>query len=244
MLFGAAKFNNEKGTVSNYAHIYSSIMKKAFRNSFLVVSSIATGMLTLLAQPANALVFNFSFTNEDGNIGTVGPDPTGAVVSGFVEFDSFATFADIANQSGVAADNVQITSVTGFTATTAPLFGDGGIELGVDFAGNFNVNSFSFDGSGDVSVADLRFSVQDGLGNFESLFLRDTFALLSNNDPSNPPISRINDANSSTLVFTQDSASAAVPFGFSPTLGLFLVGSLVTGKSYLKRRQARSLTEK
>ncbi len=53
----------------------------------------------------------------------------------------------------------------------------------------------------------------------------------------------ISDSFSNTLQFTQQ-ASTSVPFEFSPTTGLFLVGGIFGLKRYVKHRQANKLAGK
>ena len=97
------------------------------KSCFLAAAS-TVGMLAL-TQPASAVIFDFTFTNENGLFGT-----NTDVVEGFVEFND----ADVAIGSG-AAIAIEITRVTengvDLTDTSIPFFGDGAIELDTDFIG-------------------------------------------------------------------------------------------------------------
>lgn len=207
--------------------------------TFLAAVASTAGILTL-AQPASAVIYDWQFTNEDGNFGN-----STDVVAGFVEFDA-TSYSDLANRQQEPAINLQITSVTGLSATSSPFFGDGGIELNTNLVSGAFRNEFGFDGAGEVSGFSFGRNVDNrgfggsGLENFriwEVGFMDSGSFLINFGDEFGEIDARITDNNSSSTQFTQQ-ASASVPFEFSPTLGLFLVGGMFAGRSYVKRRNS------
>ena len=207
-----------------------------WRKSFWFASAtVAT--FSFWTQPASAIIFDWQFTNENGNVGS-----STDVVSGWVEFKDAEVFP---NATNVAATNLQITSVTGLPTGSDPFLGDGGLELNQNLLSSsqidiVNGNSVSFNSSGAIIRSDLDLRLLDDNSNTERLSLRlvesiETSFLNAQSPPSNPfPVYM--DLDSSTLTFTRQSAS--VPFEFSPTLGLLVVGGFWLGSRYLKHRQA------
>ncbi len=202
-----------------------------------ISSTIAFAILSLV-QPANALIFNWQFTNEDGDFGN-----STDVVAGFVEFNDADVFP---NATGVAAINLQITSVTGLNSTSSPFFGDGAIELNqnlIPFSAG-GANSFDFNSSSQIVPTSSSYVGGDNDGSrFEELILYDnnnTIGLTILRDFDFDRIENqsidLRDQDSSSLTFTQQ-ASASVPFEFSPTLGLLVVGGVFISSSYIKYRK-------
>ncbi len=222
-------------------------MKFICKKTAVVSSTIAFAILSL-AQPANAITFDWQFTNDDGNFG----NPTD-VVAGFVEFNDADVFP---NATNVAATNLQITSVTGLNSTSTPFFGDGLIELNqnlVSISGTdiSRTNSFDFDATSNIlinrntSLEGVDFHFQNstfpggGVEFAEVLTLTDYdgAAIRDVTVDGNVEELRVVDFDSSSLTFTQQ-ASTSIPFEFSPTLGLLVVGGVFVSSGYIKHRKA------
>lgn len=110
--------------------------------SFLAAAVSTVGILTL-SSPARAVIYDWQFTNENGNFGN--PE---VVVAGFVEFND----ADVTpNAEGVPAIDLQITSVTNLPNEN-PFFGDGGIELDTTIVPDYRRNGFAFDDREEVLI--------------------------------------------------------------------------------------------
>ncbi|MDJ0686876.1 MAG: hypothetical protein QNJ41_00040 [Xenococcaceae cyanobacterium MO_188.B32] len=189
----------------------------------LVKISVAFGIATTstfcFTQPAKALLINtFEFTDEDGiNGGAFG---TGSKVTGEIRFDSINP-GDSANN--LAADSVIINN-------------DPGLEdaLGTRAFGYFDSNLVSKPA---FQIFNNSFNIENGVIS-SSLFSYNNgfdFFVIDSSDlsqagtafggiQSDIPVF-IQDNDSSSLTF---SASAAVPFEFSPSFGFFLVGSVFT----------------
>lgn len=190
-----------------------------------------------LAQSANAVIFNWQFTNEDGSFG-ISTD----VVSGFVEFNDADVFP---NATGVVATNLQISSVTGLPTGSDPFLGDGGMELNENLllSGQLDVligNSVSFNASEEIISSNLDLRLLDDGGNRERLAVNlgaNSFFNARTGPGSFPSYS---DSDSDTLTFTQQ--SVPVPFEVNPTLGLLLVGG-VSGTGYFKRKHSKSISK-
>lgn len=217
--------------------------------SFLAAAISTAGILTL-SQPASAVVYNWQFTNENGNL-----DSPTDVVRGFVEFDD----ANVSpNATNVQATSFQITEVTDVNSSGSPgrFFGNGfGLELGVDFpiisvgpGADPARSSFSFDSNSEIVGSEL---FVDFIREREGGIFRDRerISLRKNAPPdlrsfinagtaqggSSIGSFSYQDNDSNTLTFS--SASASVPFEFSPTLGIVLAGGFFAGSRFLKRRQ-------
>ena len=205
--------------------------------SLLIAAASTAGILTL-STPASAVIFDWEFTNTNGSFTTTTP-ANQDIVRGFVEFND----ADVASGTASAID-LQITSVTNLPNGSDPFFGDGGIELNTNLAlsPSPSQNSFDFNGQGDITSYEFDLRTSDNNFVIEQLILRQSTNVrrIINTDEFSFT-NTISSSNSSTLTFQE--ASASVPFEFSPTLGLFLVGSIFAGRSYIKRRQALSLME-
>lgn len=196
-----------------------------------LISSIFSVGILVIAESASAVIYQWSFTNENGNVGN-----TSDTVSGFVEF-SATSFGNLADQMMLNAIDLQITEVTidGTPSTGTPFFGDGGVELNKNLVSNSDIfnfeNLWSFDSSSNISQ--VNFVSIDSVPN-------ETFELslssLSQLTTGNTPALSLNDSDSSSIIFDQQ-ASTPVPFELDATLGILVVGGIVTGSSLLKRRQ-------
>ena len=196
--------------------------------------------------PANAVTYNWEFINEDGNLGNFTD-----VVSGFVEFDA-TSFDDLKNQIFVPAIDFQITNVTGLTNMSAPLFGDGGIELNTNLVTddlNLIYNGFSFDENGDILknnfmtgflVTSRDFPTISGSTEFFGFGVSldnsniNTFLGFSNSDDEQFDYV---DIDSNTLKFEKVEVSVNE---FSPTWTLIIVGGIFTYQRFLKRISEKS----
>ena len=210
--------------------------------SLLIAAASTAGILTL-SNPASAIIYDWQFTNEDGAIGS----PTD-VISGFVEFNDADVFP---GATDVGAINLQLTNVPGFPDGSPPFDGDGGIELfenlldrnrdGVSSVSSIGTPNFGgdFDFDSNLMLSDYNIAlvITDDELRDEFLRLRSSGSSLLNLKG----VDRFEDSDSSSASFQE--ASASVPFEFSPTLGLFLAGSIFAGRSYIKRRQARTFIE-
>ena len=196
-------------------------MKKL--QSLVKVAALSVATVFALTQPAKAIIYSWEFTNEDGQQGSVTDK-----ISGTVEFAN-----PVFNGSASAID-VRVTEVT--SAIDLSFLSDSSeVEL------NQNVlltnpssesNTFNFGSSGEITSASFaQFGDQTlSLGGFsgssllnQSAGFTDTFA----------------DSDSSSLTFSQ----ASVPFEFSPTLGLFLMGGMFGMARYAKSRKANKLID-
>lgn len=208
-----------------------------------IISSLfaATATLStlLIAVPAKAIIYDWQFTNEDGNFGN-----STDIIKGEVEFNNADVFP---NATNVAATSLTITSIDNLTAPN-PFFGDGGIEL----FDNLVVpqpslqNRFYFNDDEDITRVDFVSILFSNNDREEQLQLDEPRGgsqarsiLLDRDNGTN----FFSDENSLTLQFTQQT-SASVPFEFSPTTGLFLVGGIFGLKRYVKHRQANKLAGK
>ncbi len=205
------------------------------KSCFLAAAS-TVGMLAL-AQPASAVIFDWTFTNEDGNIGNATD-----VVEGFVEFND----ADVAGGPfPVEAIAIEITRVTvngvELTETSSPFFGDGAIELDTDFIGLASVNSWTFSGGDTVTNVDFFTTVTNDTGGAGEFFQFDSSGnTLFRNDDSGSILQLI-DNGSPSLEFTL--RATAVPFEFSPGMGLVLAGGFLAGSRMLKQRKNNNFTK-
>ena len=204
-------------------------------NKIAGISSTIAFAILCLAQPANALIFNWQFTNEDGTFGS----PTD-IVAGEVEFDDADVFS---GATGVAATRFEITSVTGLNSSSAPLFGDGAIELNTNLITDPGIlvlrNNFDFDENG---FEDFEFAAGGDLISEEIQIYYEILeggAIISGTSflKDDLNLDDYEDIDSSTLSFSQQ-GSASVPFEFSPTLGLLLVGGVFVSSGYIKHRKA------
>ena len=199
--------------------------------SFLFAAASTLGVLTL-AHPASAITYSFEVGNDDGTFGD-----GSEVASFFIEFDPATV---VPNATNVAATNVQVTGITNLS-TPNPFFGDGGLELNQNLVPLAAFNSFSFGATTDniFGFNFLASSVDTG-GNTEEF---DTlgngsfvFQFLSEGDGfSTDGRNGIVDVD-----FTPATAivpSTAVPFEFSPGMGLVLAGGFMAGSRLLKQRQ-------
>lgn len=214
---------------------------KNFFKLFRLITTVSlsfSAFFLIVQNSANAIVFDWQFNGEGGNSNV---NLTGTV-SGTVEFQD-SSF--IANQT-VSATNLMITNAGDITGS--PFFGSGYTELNTNlvslsgsaykYTNSFTVNS-SANGFDNLDFDMLivlagtrieRFAlstVQAG-GNAERSFLH-------NYVYSTGTSTSFNDSDSSTLSFTPQVITAAVPFEFSPTLGLLLVGS-ISSISYFRRK--------
>ena len=199
-------------------------------------AATATLSTLLTALPAKAIIYDWQFTNEDGDFG----NPTD-IVKGFVEFNDADVFAGATN---VKAINFQINSVTELNETSAPFFGDGGIEINSNLLnlelGEY-INSFYFDAEEEIILngnnSSYRAFGRDNESGWEEFaFSPSVIYFLQQNQTS------FRDNDSSSLQFTRQSAS--VPFEFSPTTEFFLVSGIFGFKRYFKHRQANKLVNK
>ena len=214
-------------------------MKKLQSLGKIAALSVAT--VFALTQPAKAVLFNtFEFTDENG-YGAVGRVP-GETVTGTITFNGLNP-GDSA--TGVAADSVVVDSIPNWYNA----WGDAtdmqvGINLvpfinGENILGATEINSFNVN-NGTIATGESDFIAG----------LNDEALALAAYDPDSGVQSFISadnassaawDADSSSLSFSQTSAS--VPFEFSPTLGLFLVGGLFGISRYAKSRKAAKLID-
>ena len=206
-------------------------MNRFIRKSVLISSSLTVGILAL-TQPASAVIYNWQFTNVDGSAGS----PTD-IVQGTIEFSSFATFGDIAGEMGIAADDIQLTGITG--SPGLPFLGDDLVEIGPNLLTTTGLttvaNSFSFDGTGEIIDADVLICVLpmgSGCIEEELTFFTggNSFFRASGQDY----FDNFGTDGVSTLEFSGPS-TASVPFEFSPALGLLAVGGLFGGSRLRKR---------
>ena len=198
--------------------------------SLSVVSSTLLTTGILFTQPANAVIYNWSWTNDTGSIGQASD-----TISGFVEF-SAASFGDLAGLSDVQPINFQITSllINGVPLTGSPFLGNGDIELNSNLVGDPNLlvfpgfDGFDFDGSSNI-LSTSNFFRADLSNSDERFNLSNTF--FQTNDGG------FNDFESDfPPVYTQGT-STPVPFELDATLGILVVGSIVIGSRKLKRRR-------
>ena len=193
-----------------------------------------------LGQSASANTYDWTFTNQDG---------TGEFinyrVSGFVVFDNGIT---LSSQNNVSAVDLQITEITNdVNNITVPFFGDGGIELNTNLigGGTLSSNQFDFNASSEIIASQFVSEYIDNNSDTETLRL-DSGSLteLENLTPGlrgGGITVELSDNDADSLVFTGQAAS--VPFEFSPTWGIFLVGSVFGFARYQKYRQLNQLSQ-
>lgn len=207
-------------------------MKKL--QSLVKIAALSVATVFTLTLPAKAILVNtFEFTDEDG-LGS-GRVP-GETVTGTITFNSLNP-GDSA--TGVAADSVVVDSIPSWLDST---WGDAaGMDIGVNIAsltGTLdNDNTFNIS-NGVISDSDFFVAfVED-----EALELS-TFNQINGSVvwDRNPNFNYARDFDSSSLTFSE--ASASVPFEFSPTLGLFLVGGVFGISRYAKSRKAAKLID-
>ena len=205
---------------------------KQFKNILLGAATVFASFN--FAQPASAFVFNWQFTNEDGLYGN-----STDIVAGEVEFDDAQA---VPGASNVAATRFEITGVTGLTSTSAPLFGDGGIELDTNLVTSatdryVDRNIWFFDSDGDISYADFGVVSNNVTGSSEILRVRsigvNTESTLVALDDGGKAYA---DSDSSTVSFSQQTATS-VPFKSSPTFGLLIVGGVYASCRYIKHKK-------
>ncbi len=194
----------------------------------LLLLSLGIGTI-FFPTTANALTFNWQFTNENGNTGS----PTD-IIAGEVEFDDSQA---VPNATNVPAIRFEITSVTGLTSISAPFFGDEGIELNEDLVGAAFQNSFSFNASGGVDVTNARFRFSE----LDQGSVQERLALTNNMGQSfleefGGSSLEFRDSDSSTLSFTQQAATP-VPFEISPNLGLLILGGIFVSSRCIKHHK-------
>lgn len=191
----------------------------------LVAAASTLGMLTL-TQPAQALTFRFSFSNVSGT-------EVGGFVEGFIEYDPLLAVPDATN---VPAIDFQVTD----SNLTNYLAGNGGIEVGVNLISTFGAanNVTNFDGAG--AIDDFFLTVNTGTETIDFGRGAPTGFTLSSFATSDSFTNTIVDINSTTLVVTQ---ATAVPFEFSPGMGLVLAGGFLAGSRVLKQRKNNKLTK-
>ena len=163
----------------------------------LMVGGAIAGMVVIVASPANAIVFNFSFDNEEGAVN--------GTVEGTIELpDGDGTFS---------ATSISITSAPsglGYTLPVNPLL----LDL------QFN-NSFTVSGG---SITSSNYAAQT---NSSSLFTLGTGVGLGSqfsSNGTNASGSGVADLDSSTLVYS--SAPTAVPFDTPGGQAIATFGSL------------------
>ena len=220
-------------------------MKKL--QSLVKIAALSVATVFALTQPAKAVLFNtFEFTDENG-IGT-GRVP-GETVTGTITFDSLNP-GDSA--TGVAADSVVVDSIPSWSVSNN-LWNDSpdmslGVELtqfingeGADFnssipeTNTWNIINGTIISGEFLSIVNNQESV--ALASKETNIIR-SYVRDVNSGSGNE---LLYDNNSSSLTFSE--ASASVPFEFSPTLGLFLVGGLFSISRYAKSRKAAKLID-
>ena len=199
--------------------------------SFLFAAASTLGVLTL-AHPASAITYSFEVGNDDGTFGD-----GSEVASFFIEFDPATV---VPNATGVSATNVQVTGITNLS-TPNPFFGDGGLELNQNLVPFASINSFGFGASTDnIASFDFLANSADTGGNNEEFDTFGTtsfvFQFLSEGDGfSTDGRNGIVDVD-----FTPATAivpSTAVPFDFSPGMGLVLAWGFFASSRMLKQRQ-------
>ena len=166
--------------------------------SFLIAAASTAGILTL-SSPASAVIYNWQFTNEDGNFTTTDP-ANQDIVTGFVEFND----ADVQpNATDVQAIDLQITSVTNLPNGSDPFFGDGGIELNQNLATSplLQSNSFSFSSS-ETPISNFFLPISDNRTDRERFFLRSDRRSFVNNFSDRRGSDLLDDSDSSTLTFS------------------------------------------
>lgn len=190
------------------------------QKSFLFSCGVITTIL--LTQPAYAVIYDWQFDNENGF-----GDQT-QVVSGFLEFAA-TSFSDLAGNSNVSAIDFQINSVSNLPVDDQIFIGDGRIEFNTNLVGISDINQWNFDNSGNNTlpiITGLHFLIDDrstASPLAEGILIRESFSgVLTRESPRTEYL----DSDSSTLTFTQKTTSVSVPFEFSPTLGILVVGSL------------------
>lgn len=199
---------------------------------FREIAALSVATLFAITQPAKAVLVNtFSF-DDLGGFGT-GRVP-GGTVTGTITFNSLNP-GDSA--TGVAADSLVVDSIPSWIDST---WGDaGGMSTGINITSltgdDLNLNFFDVtNGTIDSSTFIVRYVDNEFIG------------LVSNNFSEigdfSPALSYVFDQNSTSLTFSGQ--SAAVPFEFSPTLGLLMLGGAFGVSRYAKRRKAASLIEK
>ena len=219
-------------------------MKKL--QSCVKIAAISVATVFSLTQPAKAVLFNtFTYDNDNGTT-------TGGSVTGSIGFNSLNP-GDSA--SGVAADSLTIDSVPSFLEAN---FDDAfGFQLGeniltspdlVNLSGNsWNINSGVVEvPTGNIFNANTNNSASTD--NYERVFFNNSSSfnnLVNANDDSFTGTESINYARDFTspnsLVFTPETSSASVPFEFSPTLGLLLMGGMFGISRYAKSRKVSKL---
>lgn len=206
------------------------------------ITALSVATVFALTQPAKAVLVNtFQFTDKDGS-GT-GRVP-GGIVTGTITFNSLNPGDTV---TGVAADSVVVDSIPSWFSSSA--WNDStGMAIGVNLTSFINGessfaeterNSFDIVG-GIIQIPASEFVAQDGT---ETAWLVVSSNTSNNNsfmyDSTDFKFTR--DVNGSSFVFS--GASTSVPFEFSPTLGLFLVGSLFGVSRYAKSRKAAKLID-
>lgn len=190
----------------------------------LIGCSIAIGATFSNLQAANAIIFDWTFTNVDGNTGN-----TSDVVSGEVEFDDLLA---VPNADDIPATRLEITNVTnGSLDLTSRLFGDGNIELNTNLVTNPGiafVNNWDLDSSGNIINSGTSF--QTILAE-ETLQLSSVFSFLRDITGTN----LFYQDNGVTLNYSLQSATP-VPFEISPNLGLLILGGVFVSSKLIKQK--------
>jgi hypothetical protein len=204
--------------------------------SLAKIAALSVATTFALTQPAKAVLINtFEFTDLDG-------DGTGRVpgekVTGTITFDSLNP-GDTA--TGVPADSVVVDSIPSWLDST---WGDAtDMKVGINLVQFINLNNV-----GSYVTEENSFKINSGVistsgGSFGSAINLEEFSLLNNTNKSiiADDSSYGWDELNSTLTFSDGSAS--VPFEFSPTLGLLLMGGVFGISRYAKSRKAIKLID-
>lgn len=214
----------------------------------LKVLGLVTAMVTatcLAGQPASALAkYTFEFQDQDGTDSSSG-NP-GEFVKGEIEFSSLE-FGSIIDGT-YTADSLVLTEIPSFLEAS---FGDNSLlDVGVNLipftisgGNNFILTSEQIVGIDGASASMIYQSC--GGGGCEQVKLgTDTRSSYVLDTIFGPPRidERAYDDNSSTLTFAA-SNSVAVPFEFSPSLGLIMMVGAFVGLRYYRKLKIKNIID-
>ncbi|VEP18476.1 exported hypothetical protein [Hyella patelloides LEGE 07179] len=200
------------------------------------VFGVATATTFSVTQPAKAILVNtFEFTDEDG-LGT-GRVP-GEKVTGTITFDSLNP-GDSA--TGVAADSVIVTEIPDWldslvTINEGDEFVTSPFVDNAQYVNNFNIAS--------GTIVDAEFRAWTSTSSADPLLqVCNTSVSICGFDflGETSPSQFARDEDFSSLTFSVSSSS--VPFEFSPSLGLLLMGGVFGMARYAKSRKAIKLID-
>ncbi len=215
------------------------------------IACVATGAILAATTPANALAkYTFEFQDVDGNSANDHSSSSGEFVKGEITFDNLTPGSII--DGFYNADTIVVTEIP---STMESIWGDSeGLKLNANLlglAGTSNTNNNFRIINEDILVADLRIehslereTIALTVDNFEGVYDGPSEIIAEGLDEFGGILTlNAGDTDSSSLTFAAASTSAAVPFEFSPSLGLLLVGGVFGINRYLKSRQAKKAIE-